>query len=268
MGGTWRFPFVPEIDVLKRVGYNAVGASHTVALGEEARSELWRVIGASSYASVRDNRTAQLAQCHGLGLPVVPDSAATLFELKRFERQRAQSPLSRGTSSGRVVVQMSRQWAEGCSAESINALNDIGLRCEGLDLLAVGLAGSHSDVLGLTLLSRRLECPTTVIIPESVDEIVSVISSARGVVASSLHVNVTAMAAGVWQIPLDGIKKLTAYMDTWGFEDESPVSGSGILDRFLMYDRESPSSRRVDRSHDLSDRAGRSVRELIERTYG
>ncbi|WP_186628658.1 polysaccharide pyruvyl transferase family protein [Rhodococcus sp. BP22] len=265
--GYWEYPFVPDVRTIKTVGFNAIGATHSDILPIAEQRKLWEIVAKAAVATVRDNTSASIAARFGLDLPVVPDSAAAILDLPRFKRQREVAPVGGGSDSGPVVLQMSRSWASSCSQETIDALSQIGTQVGGLVLLPVGLASAHSDQSGLEMVSRRLKCASTLVIPKTLDEIVTCITSASVVIASSLHVSITAMAAGVRVIPLVGVKKLAAYVDTWGFENETPVSGAAILDMFGSDDSEACRRARVDRASSMSVAAQRATRMVIEKTY-
>lgn len=267
LGGQWQYPFVPQHPTIRALGFNAVGAAHSAILPSACQRELWGVVATSNSATVRDVRSAELASQFGLELPVVPDSAAALFETRRFADYRSLTPAGGSVQSSGVVVQMSRAWANGCTKETIDALSRIGTEADGLTLLAVGMAGAHSDQVGLGAIASQLKCPTTLLVPQTIDEIVETIARSSLIIASSLHVNITAMAAGIKQVPLGGVKKLAAYMETWGFEYERPVAGWGIVESAgVATDQESVSAR-VSRAQKLAALAKEATDLVVRSTF-
>ncbi|MDV6266540.1 polysaccharide pyruvyl transferase family protein [Rhodococcus globerulus] len=237
LNGDWKYPFVPEHENIRSVGYNAIGASHSSILPAAKQREIWAKIGAASYISVRDHQTADLAETHGLKPFLVPDSAAAMFAFERFSSLQDRAPSS--FADRPVTVQLSRAWMTSYGIEALHALDRIGNAHGGLTLLPVGLASGHSDLVGLRELAAKLKSPTKILYPQSVDSIIEQVASSSLVVGSSLHINIVAMAAGVPNIPLGGIGKLKYYVDTWGFEEDSPVLGDEIFTRYLelMNDR-------------------------------
>ncbi|OZF07503.1 hypothetical protein CH300_06035 [Rhodococcus sp. 15-1154-1] len=267
LGGYWQYPFVPDLATVSKLGFNAIGATHSSILATSEQARLWAIVGESSLATVRDETSAEIAASFGLDLEVVPDSAAALLDLPRFSSYRSLAPVGGGQATNSVIVQMSKSWAASCTQETIDALSEIGRQCDGLTLLAVGLAGAHSDQSGLEDISKRLSCRSRLVVPRDLDEVVSYISRASVVIATSLHVNITAMASGVKIVPLAGIKKLDSYIATWGFDSETPVIGVRILDAFNSEDVSSGRSARIARAQSLSTAAQAATARVLESTF-
>ena len=267
LGGFWRYPFLPDVSTVRHLSFNAVGATHSRVLSADVQQYLWSIVSRGRATSLRDRASAELASSFGLEVNVVPDSAALLFDIPRFAAQRALAPVGGGSASGPVVVQMSLNWALSCSDATLASLDEIGRRSGGLTLLAVGLAGAHSDQIGLQQIGARLNCMSTLFVPITIDDIVSCIAGASVVIASSLHVNITAVAAGVPQIPLAGVAKLSAYMSTWGFDSESPVDGDDLLKAYEVLETQPATDKRVARAGRLSMLVRESIEKTVSDTY-
>ncbi|NDV09465.1 polysaccharide pyruvyl transferase family protein [Rhodococcus sp. IEGM 248] len=224
-GGMWDLPLVPDTATSGRmpVVYNAVGATSVDTLSVDDRSRVLGSLRAAEYLSVRDNSSVDILRSHGIDADLVPDSAAIIDTLFPATQKRPRT----------LVFQCSRQWLKGHEDEVVTQLRALSKRYE-ISLLAIGLAGGHSDLTALRRLFRRLSRTASrvrLVKPANVREVAAEIASADCYVGTSLHGSITAIAYGTAVVGLDRIPKLSEYLATWAPDSAvRDVSASAIVE--------------------------------------
>ncbi|QYB02780.1 polysaccharide pyruvyl transferase family protein [Rhodococcus sp. USK10] len=208
-GGMWDLPLVPDVTTSRQVPvvYNAVGATSVDTMSDDDRVRVLDSLRAGKYLSVRDNASVEILRSHGVDADLVPDSAAVIDRLFPATPKRPRT----------LVFQCSRHWLRGHEDEVVSQLRALSERYE-ITLLAIGLAGGHSDLTALRRLFRQLSKTTNrvrLVTPGNVREVAAEIASADCYVGTSLHGSITAMAYGTAVVGLDRIPKLSEYLATW-----------------------------------------------------
>ncbi|MFC0450887.1 polysaccharide pyruvyl transferase family protein [Rhodococcus jostii] len=234
-GGMWPLPLVPDASTSNQmpVVYNAVGATSVDTLSGGDRARVLGSLRAGKYLSVRDNSSVDILRSHGIDADLAPDSAAIIDQLFPAPPKRP----------GTLVFQCSRHWLRGHEDEVVSQLRALSERYE-ISLLAIGLAGGHSDLTALRRLFRRLSKTTKrvrLVEPVNVRDVAAEIASADGYVGTSLHGSITAIAYGTPVVGLDRIPKLTEYLATWAPDSAlRDVAASTIVesvDKTRLFDR-------------------------------
>ncbi|WAM16866.1 polysaccharide pyruvyl transferase family protein [Rhodococcus sp. JS3073] len=224
-GGMWDLPLVPDPATSRQVPvvYNAVGATSVDTLSGDDRSRVLGSLRASKYLSVRDNSSVDILRSHGIDADLSPDSAAVIDRLFPATPKRSRT----------LVFQCSRQWLRGHEDEVVTQLRALSERYE-ISLLAIGLAGGHSDLTALRRLYRQLSRTTSrvrLVKPANVRDVAAEIASADCYVGTSLHGSITAIAYGTAVVGLDRIPKLSEYLATWAPDSAvRDVSASAIVE--------------------------------------
>ena len=212
--GRWPTPYIPDESVVGgafTLTSNAIGVSSIANLDDATRVAVARTLSKARYLSVRDQDSVQALRRHGVGSQLAPDSAAAL-------RMVHPNPVTEPRDG--LVFQCSLDWMRRHGSGALDALAEVAGRFAALRLLPIGLAGGHSDQSALAALRTRLhqrgirnavlETATTTW------QIADAIARAEVFVGTSLHGAITSMAYGTPHVTLAGIRKLDAYMTTWG----------------------------------------------------
>ena len=228
LSGSWPTPYVPSADSVRGMplALNAIGASSLAVLDERTRSRVAESLRLASYASVRDSAGhAQLARI-GVQSELAPDSVAILARLHPAAPPRADDEV--------MVVQASRAWMRTHRRAFSDALRTVAPRFGRVELLPIGLAGAHADREALESVRGDLAAygvTATVVEPTTVWTIADAIAGASIFVGTSLHGAITSMAYGTPFVPLSGIGKLGAYLESWGGEvSATPVAATDLAD--------------------------------------
>ncbi|MDI9929501.1 polysaccharide pyruvyl transferase family protein [Rhodococcus sp. IEGM 1354] len=259
-GGKWRLPFVPDAVTARRVPivYNAVGATSMSGMSEIDRSYVVDALKSASYVSVRDKTGNDLLREMGVHSVLVPDSASVIKKLMPGFPKKP----------GSVVFQCSRHWLRSQYEDDV--FGSIRVLADSFDhvyLLAIGLAGGHSDMTSLRKIKRALDVDNVSLIsPNNVFEVARPIAGADCYVGSSLHGAITALAYGTPVVGLNRVPKLTAYLQTWAADvSYSDVAPSVIADSVLSSRNRDPAdlAELGDRLSELSSAATRSMLDIF-----
>lgn len=213
LSGAWESPYIPDVSRLvgSRLVANAIGASSLRDLGPRERRSVVHGLSRAAYLSVRDGAGKEALARGGIEAVLAPDSVAILARLYRPRVVEGAPP--------RLVVQASRAWLRGHGGALVRGIVDAAHAFESVVLLPMGLAGGHGDLHGLTRLKRGLERSglksVTIERPENVWHIAEQIAGASVFIGTSLHGAITSMAYATPFVPLCGISKLDAYLETW-----------------------------------------------------
>lgn len=211
----WVLPperFGPDV----RLVYNAVGGSGLGGLPGSLQTWARQQLKTCHHLSVRDRASQAILESWHLGHEVLlaPDSAALVAEMA----PREQLPAHRAARGDHLVFQVGRYPAWGILGELALQLRRLH-EATGLAILLVplGQAAGHEDHVPLRRLATRLgDLPVTLVERPGVEELLTLIASARLFVGSSLHGNLTALAYGVPRVGFGRrVRKLHAFLETW-----------------------------------------------------
>lgn len=211
--GSWPTPYVPSEPVAARnlLVTNAIGASSLELLDATTKSAVVAPLLSAAFVSVRDSKGQALLAREGVSSVLAPDSVAILGRIR---------PSRPRTREGVLTFQCSRAWLRSRRAATARSLAALSGGFSTIRLLPIGLAGGHADQRALQTLRQDL-VSLKVANVELVDvsrvwDVADAIAESDVFVGTSLHGSITAMAYGVPSVGLEGIRKLDAYIDTWG----------------------------------------------------
>ena len=196
-----------------RVRFAAVGGVGLAVRPPAYRAEVLAALGAGGHLAVRDHVTLTGLARLGRAATLVPDPVAAHAALLAGDIARAPHP-----AGEYLAVQFAATLADDATLAALaTCLNGLGLP---VVLWCAGTAPWHDDPAACGRLAERLRGPVTVEESRDIWCLSSLLSHARGCLASSLHALLLAGSAGV---PAWGLErrdgegtKLRAYADTWG----------------------------------------------------
>lgn len=263
-GGKWKLPFVPDVPTALNIPivYNAVGATSMSGVSDADRRYIVQALKAASYVSVRDDTGYDLLRKEGIDCLLVPDSASVISQLLPAYPKQA----------GTVVFQCSRHWLR--AQDEVEVVRQVKALADSFDhvyLLAIGLAGGHSDLSALRKIQRALRLDTnnvSIVHPKNISEVAQPIASAECYVGSSLHGAITALAYGTPVVGLSHVPKLTAYLRTWASEISHYDVGSSNILEAVEQSRGLDRARLLAHGKSLSDRSLSATRSMLESLVG
>ncbi|WP_296770123.1 polysaccharide pyruvyl transferase family protein [Thiobacillus sp.] len=231
--GTLRIePYVAGRDILAPGGkliFNAVGGVEWCHLPLAHREVVKTVLGQADWASVRDHLTQAALQAEGLDFPLCPDPAvmvAACFgeRIATQQRQGDVQAMQDAFPQGYLALQFSSDFGDDATLDAlVRELSQV-IASTGLGLVCyrAGAAPWHDDAGLYGILRQRLP-PGTMRLFESLNlwDICALIAASRGVVGSSLHGRIVALAHGLPRVSLvppqqgDRPLKMTAFAETW-----------------------------------------------------
>jgi polysaccharide pyruvyl transferase len=227
LGGKWANPYIPDAAHLPETALvaNSIGASSLAQVADPIRGAALAALSRAAYLSVRDRRGQTVLAQAGVHAVLAPDSVAALSRLYRPQT---------ADGASRLVVQASRAWLRHNGEMLARTILAVANRFDSILLLPIGLAGGHGDLHGLTRLQRRLGRlglrAVSVMEPGSVWQIADQIANARVFVGTSLHGAITSLAYATPFVPLHGISKLDAYLETWATDSRRHAMHPGAVD--------------------------------------
>ena len=232
LGTARSLPYVAGRDAVAPAGrliFNAVGGVEWTLLSDVQRAEARTAIGLADWASVRDHVTRDALRREGIDVPLCPDPAVMVADcfgemIRRHQQQGAVTAMREAYPLGYLACQFSADFGDDASLDALaqglaRASAEAGL---GLVLFRAGGAPWHDDPELHEKVLRRLPPGTARRFPSlHLWDICALIAASRGVVSSSLHGRIVALAYGLPRVslfpPQQGRRpdKLTAFAETW-----------------------------------------------------
>jgi Polysaccharide pyruvyl transferase len=242
LGTSRSMPYVVGRDALAPGGkliFNAVGGVEWNVLSSTQRDEVKAALRQADWLSVRDHVTQGALRAEGIAAPLCPDPAV-MVEQCFGEVIRQQGPAKAVRDAfpqGYLACQFSADFADDASLDALaQGLSRVAAATGvGLALFCAGAAPWHDDPTLVEKLQRRLPPGTARCFPSlHLWDICALIAASRGVVGSSLHARIVALAYGLPRVsltpPQQGPRpdKRTAFAETW---EPDAVPRSVALDR-------------------------------------
>ena len=232
LGTTRSVPYVVGRDALAPGGkliFNAVGGVGWAFLSPTQRAEVKAALKGADWLSVRDHVTQAALRADGIAAPLCPDPAVMVAHcfgetIRLHQWQGAVQAVRSAFPQGYLACQFSADFGDDASLDALArglslAAAETGL---GLALFRAGAAPWHDDAALHASLLRRLPPGTARLFPSlHLWDICALIAASRGVVASSLHGRIVALAYGLPRVsltpPQQGARpgKVAAFAETW-----------------------------------------------------
>jgi hypothetical protein len=231
-GSSRSLPYVVGREMLApggRLVFNAVGGVEWARLPAAQREEAKAALRAADWLSVRDHITQAALRSEGIEAPLCPDPAVMVAEcfgetIRRHQQRDAVKAMRKAFTQGYFACQFSADFSDDASLDALaqglaGVVSATGL---GVALFCAGTAPWHDDPALYESLRRRLPSGTARRF-ESLRlwDICALIAASRGVVASSLHGRLVALAYGLPRVslalPQQGTRpgKVAAFAETW-----------------------------------------------------
>ena len=232
LGTARSMPYVVGRDALApggRLIFNAVGGVEWNALSSAQRDEVKAALRQADWLSVRDHVTQAALRAEGIDAPLCPDPAVMVAAcfgevIRRHQQQGAVKAMRDAFPQGYLACQFSADFADDASLDALaRGLSRVAAATGlGLALFRAGAAPWHDDPALYESLLRRLPSGTAQLFPSlHLWDICALIAASRGVVGSSLHGRIVALAYGLPRVslmpPQQGGRpdKRTAFAETW-----------------------------------------------------
>lgn len=232
LGSSRSMPYVVGRDAVAPGGhliFNAVGGVEWRVLTEVQREEVKAALRQADWISVRDQVTQAALREEGFDVPLCPDPAVMVAAcfgdlIQQHVQQTAVKAMRQAFPRGYLACQFSADFADDASLDALaqglaKVATATGL---GLALFRAGAAPWHDDPALYEKLLRRLPPGSARLFPSlHLWDICALIAASRGVVGSSLHGRIVALAFGLPRVslmpPQQGSRpdKRTAFAETW-----------------------------------------------------
>ncbi|HWR77621.1 MAG TPA: polysaccharide pyruvyl transferase family protein [Thiobacillus sp.] len=232
LGTSRTMPYVVGRESLAPGGkliFNAVGGVEWDYRSSAQRDEVKAALRQADWLSVRDHVTQAALLAEGIAAPLCPDPAVMVAQcygevIRQHRLQGAVKIIQDAFPQGYLACQFSADFADDASLDALaqglsGAAAATGL---GLALFRAGAAPWHDDPALLESLLRRLPPGTTRLFPSlHLWDICALIAASRGMVGSSLHARIVALAYGLPRVSLmppqqsQRPDKRTAFAETW-----------------------------------------------------
>jgi hypothetical protein len=232
LGTSRALPYVVGRDALAPSGrliFNAVGGVEWALLSPTQRDEAKAALRQADWVSVRDHLTQDALGVEGIAAPLCPDPAVMVADcfgevILRHQQRDAVKGVLDAFPQGYLACQFSADFADDASLDALaqglsRVVASTGL---GLALFRAGAAPWHDDPSLLEKVQRRLPPGTACRFPSlHLWDICALIATSRGVVGSSLHSRIVAVAYALPRVslmpPPQGPRpdKRAAFAETW-----------------------------------------------------
>jgi len=245
LGTPRTMPYVVGRDALApggRLIFNAVGGVEWDFLSAAQRDEVKAALGQADWLSVRDHVTQAALWVEGIDAPLCPDPAVMVAQcfgevIRQHRQQGAVKAMRDAFPQGYLACQFSADFAADASLDALaRGLSKVAAASGlGVALFRAGAAPWHDDPALLEKLQRRLPPGTAELFPSlHLWDICALIAASRGMVGSSLHGRILALAYGLPRVslmpPQQGRRpdKRAAFAETW---EPDAVPRSVAVDR-------------------------------------
>jgi hypothetical protein len=221
-----------------RLIFNAVGGVEWETLTAAQRGEVKAALSQADWVSVRDHVTQAALHAEGIDVPLCPDPAVMVAAccgevIQKHQQRDVVRSMRQAFPQGYLACQFSADFGDDATLDRLaqdlsRVVAGTGL---GLVLFRAGAAPWHDDAALYEALQHRL--PANIVRLFSslhVWDICALIAASRGVVGSSLHGRIVALAYGLPRVslmsPQQGLRpdKRTAFAETW----EPPAVPRGV----------------------------------------
>lgn len=232
LGTTRTMPYVVGRDAVAPSGrliFNAVGGVEWAWLPAAQRDEVRAALNQADWLSVRDHVTQAALRAAGIVASLCPDPAVMVAHccgepIGRHRQQDMVQTVLKAFPQGYLACQFSAEFGDDASLDALaqglsRVAAETGL---GLALFRAGAAPWHDDPALYEQLQQRLSAGRTRFFTSlHLWDICALIAASRGVVGSSLHARIVALAYGLPRVslllPQQGPRpdKRTAFTETW-----------------------------------------------------
>lgn len=251
LGTSRAIPYVVGREVLAPSGllvFNAVGGVEWAYLTAAQCAEVKTALGQADWVSVRDHITQRALRAEGLDAPLCPDPAVMVAEccgkvIRKRQQQGAVKEIRDACPQGYLACQFSGDFADDASLDALaQGLSRVAAATGlGLVLFRAGDAPWHDDPELYGKLLHRLPSGLAHLFPSlHLWDICALIAASRGVVGSSLHGRIVALAYGLPRVslmpPQQGGRpdKRTAFAETWEPEAMPRSVAASQVERAVM----------------------------------
>jgi len=251
LGTSRSMPYVVGRDALVPGGkliFNAVGGVEWTSLSAAQRDEVKVALRQADWLSVRDHVTQTALQAEGISAPLCPDPAVMVAEcfgevIRQHQQLGAVKAMRDAFPQGYLACQFSADFADDASLDALaQGLSKVAAATGlGVALFRAGAAPWHDDPAQLEKLLRRLPPGTARLFPSlHLWDLCGLIAASRGVVSSSLHGRIIALAYGLPRVslmpPQQGRRpdKRTAFAETWEPDEVPRCVAVGEVEPALM----------------------------------
>lgn len=218
-----------------RLIFNAVGGVEWNWLTDAQRTGVKTALRQADWVSVRDHVTQAALRAEGIDAPLCPDPAVMVVQcfgdaIRKHQQKGAVKAMWDTFPQGYLTCQFSADFGDDASLDNLaQGLGRVAAQTGlGLVFFRAGAAPWHDDPALYEKLLHRLPLGSACIFPSlNVWDICALIAASRGVVGSSLHGRVVALAYGLPRVslisPQQGMRpnKVAAFAETWE-PDEVP----------------------------------------------
>ena len=232
LGTSRAIPYVVGRDSVAPTGrliFNAVGGVEWALLSTVQQDEVRAALRQADWVSVRDHLTRDALRAEGFDFPLCPDPAVMVAECRgdvilKHQQQGAVKDMLDAFPHGYLACQFSADFGDDASLDALaqglaRVAAGTGL---GLVLFRAGAAPWHDDPGLYEKVQRRLPSGTLRLFQSlHLWDICALIAASRGVVSSSLHGRIVALAYGLPRVslvsPQQGQRpdKRAAFAKTW-----------------------------------------------------
>jgi hypothetical protein len=232
LGTSRMIPYVAGHDAIAQPGrliFNAVGGVEWAGLSTAQRDEVKAALNSADWMSVRDRLTQGALRAEGIATTLCPDPAvmvrACFGDMILEHQQQGEVKAAREAfPQGYLACQFSVDFGDDASLDVLaQGLSRVSAKSGlGLVFFRAGAAPWHDDPAHYDKVLRKLPTGTARLFHSlHLWDICALIAASRGVVGSSLHGRIVALAYGLPRVslipPQQGERpdKLTAFAETW-----------------------------------------------------